>query len=59
MSFKIESVEFIKSAAKPEQFLSPEVDEIAFAGRSNVGKSSLLNVIVQRKNMAKTSKDSR
>lgn len=56
MAFKINSVEFILSAAQPKQFLSQEVPEVAFAGRSNVGKSSLLNVLVQRKSMAKTSK---
>jgi len=56
MAYKILSVEFIKSAAQPTQFLPPEVPEVAFAGRSNVGKSSLLNVLVQRKSLAHTSK---
>ncbi len=46
---------FVTSAAKHSQL--PEADiEIAFAGRSNVGKSSLLNAVANRKNLAKTSK---
>ncbi len=51
----IKSVEFIKSAVKPSQY--PEYDflEIAFAGRSNVGKSSLINTLIQRKELVKTS----
>jgi GTP-binding protein len=56
LAYKIQSVEFIKSAARPEQFISTEVPEVAFAGRSNVGKSSLLNVLVQRRAMAKVAK---
>ncbi len=56
LAYKILTAEFIKSAAQPKQFLSPEVSEIAFTGRSNVGKSGLLNVLVNRKGIAKTSK---
>lgn len=56
MAYKIQSARFVISAAQPKQFLSAEVPEIAFAGRSNVGKSSLLNVLAQRKSLAKTSK---
>jgi len=56
MACKILSAEFIKSAAQPKQFLPTEVPEVAFAGRSNVGKSSLLNVLVQRRSLAQTSK---
>ncbi len=46
---------FIKSAFKQEHYPSHDRPEIAFAGKSNVGKSSLLNVIVNRKKMARTS----
>jgi GTP-binding protein len=52
---KIFSAEFIKSATKPEQFPDIEYPELAFMGRSNVGKSSLLNSIVFRKNLARIS----
>jgi len=46
---------FITSAFKPDQFPPPNRPEIAFAGRSNVGKSSLINRLVERKKLAKTS----
>jgi GTP-binding protein len=52
---KIISTEFIKSAAKPGQYPPAECAEIAFAGRSNVGKSSLINVLVRRKKLVRTS----
>ncbi|MFP3927345.1 MAG: ribosome biogenesis GTP-binding protein YihA/YsxC [Desulfobacteraceae bacterium] len=45
---------FVKSALYPEQYPPPVHPEIAFAGRSNVGKSSLINTLVNRKNLART-----
>jgi GTP-binding protein len=46
------NAEFILGTTKPEQFPKTNLPEIAFSGRSNVGKSSLLNSIVMRKNLA-------
>ena len=51
----IKSTEFIKSATKPAHYPEGDLPEIAFAGRSNVGKSSLVNVLVNRKNLVRTS----
>ncbi len=52
---KIRAVEFIKSAVKPAHYPEYDFPEIAFAGRSNVGKSSLINTLINRKDMVKTS----
>ncbi|MBW1940679.1 MAG: YihA family ribosome biogenesis GTP-binding protein [Deltaproteobacteria bacterium] len=51
----IKSAEFVTSAVKPSQYPLPELPEIAFVGRSNVGKSSLINTLVNRKRLVKTS----
>ncbi len=51
----INSVEFVKSAVKSSHYPEYDFPEIAFAGRSNVGKSSLINTLIQRKDMVKTS----
>jgi GTP-binding protein len=48
-------VEFLKSAPELKFLPDPEVPEIAFAGRSNVGKSSLLNALTNRSALARTS----
>ncbi len=52
---KILSAEFIKSATEPSHYPEGVLPEVAFVGRSNVGKSSLINALVRRKNLAKTS----
>ena len=51
----IHQTTFIKSAVKPADYPPIDLPEIAFAGRSNVGKSSLINVIVERKALVRTS----
>jgi GTP-binding protein len=48
-------VEFLKSAPEIKFLPDPEAPEIAFAGRSNVGKSSLLNALTNRNGLARTS----
>ena len=50
-----QNVEFLISAANPKDFPKTRLPEIAFAGRSNVGKSSLLNKLLNRKNLARVS----
>lgn len=51
----VKEAKFIKSAADKKGFLQPERPMIAVCGRSNAGKSSLINMLANRKNLAKTS----
>ena len=50
-----QNVEFLISAASKENFPTKRLPEIAFAGKSNVGKSSLINALMNRKALARTS----
>ncbi|MFQ5602620.1 MAG: ribosome biogenesis GTP-binding protein YihA/YsxC [bacterium] len=52
---KVTSVEFVKSVVHLNEIPKGNLNEIAFAGRSNVGKSSLINCLLNRKKVAKTS----
>ena len=52
---KVTSAQFVKSAHTQSQLAGPGKPEIAFSGRSNVGKSSLINCLLNRKGLAKTS----
>lgn len=49
----LHNVEFLISAANPKDFPENRLPEIAFAGKSNVGKSSVINRVLQRKNFAR------
>ena len=52
---KISSARFVKSAQQADDFPRDERPEIAFCGRSNIGKSSLLNVLTNSRGLARTS----
>ena len=49
----VNKADFIKSAASPAQFVRSSVPAVAFAGKSNVGKSSVINRLLNRKNFAR------
>lgn len=51
----VKSAAFVTSAVNPDQYPQAIYPEIAFAGRSNVGKSSLINTLINRKRLVKTS----
>lgn len=53
MSLNLNKTEFIRSAAKPEDFPRDGLPQAVFAGRSNVGKSSVINKLLNRKNFAR------
>ncbi|MBW2367209.1 MAG: YihA family ribosome biogenesis GTP-binding protein [Deltaproteobacteria bacterium] len=50
------SAEFVTSATRPKHYPPADFPEVAFSGRSNVGKSSLINTLVNRKSLVKTSR---
>ncbi|CAM3083186.1 ribosome biogenesis GTP-binding protein YihA/YsxC [Paenibacillus sediminis] len=52
---KVTDAQFVISAVRPDQYPQDALPEIALAGRSNVGKSSLINRMINRKNLARTS----
>ena len=52
---KVNKAEFTISAVGPAQYPSGDLPEIALSGRSNVGKSSFINKLIQRKSLARTS----
>ena len=56
-SLVIKNATFITSAATKEQFITPDKPMIAVCGKSNVGKSSFINMLANRKKLAKTSSE--
>lgn len=52
-NLNVNKAEFIKSAAAPAQFINSSTPAVAFAGKSNVGKSSVINRLLNRKNFAR------
>ena len=52
-ALNVNKAEFIKSAAQLKQFINSSIPAVAFAGKSNVGKSSVINRLLNRKNFAR------
>ena len=52
-ALNVNRAEFVKSAAAPAQFIGSSIPAVAFAGKSNVGKSSVINRLLNRKNFAR------
>lgn len=52
-TLNVNKAEFIKSAASPSQFVHTSTPAVVFAGKSNVGKSSVINRLLNRKNFAR------
>lgn len=52
-AINVNKAEFIKSAASPKQFIRSSIPSVVFAGKSNVGKSSVINRLLNRKNFAR------
>ena len=53
MAINLQNAEFVLSAVSPKNFLEDGLPQVAFAGRSNVGKSSVINRLLNRKNFAR------
>lgn len=53
---QVHQAEFITSAGRPQEYPQEAIPEVAFCGRSNVGKSSMMNLLLGRKKLVKTSK---
>ena len=52
-ALNMNKADFVKSAASPAQFVQSSIPAVAFAGKSNVGKSSVINRLLNRKNFAR------
>ena len=52
-ALNVNKAEFVKSTVKPNQFIASSVPAVAFAGKSNVGKSSVINRLLNRRNFAR------